>query len=51
MNSARFFWGWSKEGASKRVVESDVASVLIHASPSASRATYLWYGVIIPGCF
>ena len=35
-NSARFFRGWSKEGAGNREMESDVVSVLISKSYSAT---------------
>ena len=37
MNSARFFRGWSKEGAGNREMESDVVSALISKSYSATE--------------
>ena len=36
-NSARFFRGWSKEGAGNREMESDVVSALISKSYSATE--------------
>ena len=37
MNSARFFRGWSKEGAGNREMESDVVSALISKRYSATE--------------